>query len=165
MGRWPANAQVFSHDIFFTSSLYSVNNTIYYNAISMFRSTMPSHKLMALGGVEVKEKKDINIEVGARIKRAREAAGLTQDRFAELIGMGTKNVSAIERGAVGVSLLSLQKICQILSISSDDILFERKPENAVQTLASRLGRLSAKRFAVAGDIFNKLLEAFALSDE
>jgi transcriptional regulator with XRE-family HTH domain len=113
----------------------------------------------------VKEKKDINIEIGGRIKRAREATGLTQDRFAELIGMGTKNVSAIERGAVGVSLSSLQKICQVLSISGDDILFEQKPENAVQTLASRLGRLSAKRFAVASDIFNKLLEAFALSDE
>lgn len=74
----------------------------------------------------MKEKKDINIEIGNRIKKAREAAGLTQDRFAELIGMGTKNVSAIERGAVGVSLSSLQKICQVLSISGDDILFEKK---------------------------------------
>jgi transcriptional regulator with XRE-family HTH domain len=113
----------------------------------------------------VKEKKDINIEVGGRIKKAREATGLTQDRFAELLGMGTKNVSAIERGAVGVSLSSLQKICQVLSISSDDILFERKSENAVEALAARLRQLSAKQFAVANDIFNKLLEAFAISDK
>ena len=62
----------------------------------------------------MKEKKDINIEIGGRIKMSRESAGLTQDRFAELIGMGTKNVSAIERGAVGVSLSSMQKIYQVL---------------------------------------------------
>lgn len=52
----------------------------------------------------MKEKKEFNIEIGGRVKRAREASGLTQDRFAELIGMGTKNISAIERGTVGISL-------------------------------------------------------------
>lgn len=113
----------------------------------------------------MKEKKDINIEVGNRIKKARETAGLTQDRFAELIGMGTKNVSAIERGTVGVSLSSIQKICQVLSISSDDLLFGYQTENDVQALTSRLRRLPPKHFVIASDIFNKLLEAFAISDQ
>lgn len=40
---------------------------------------------MVLGGEHTMEKKDINIEIGRRIKIARETAGLTQDRFAELI--------------------------------------------------------------------------------
>lgn len=110
-------------------------------------------------------KKNINIVIGGRIKKARETAGLTQDRFAELIGMGTKNVSAIERGAVGISLSALQKICQILSISSDDLLFERGDENNVQALASRFRRLSPKQFDIACSIFNRLLEAFAISDK
>ncbi|MEL7609650.1 MAG: helix-turn-helix transcriptional regulator [Bacillota bacterium] len=113
----------------------------------------------------MKEKKDINVEIGGRIKKARETAGLTQDRFAELIGMGTKNVSAIERGAVGVSLSSLQKICQVLSIASDDILFENESKNDVQALASRFRRLSLEQFHIASDIFNKLLEAFAISNK
>ena len=112
----------------------------------------------------MKEKKDINIEIGGRIKKAREAAGLTQDRFAELIGMGTKNVSAIERGAVGVSLSAIQKICQVLSISSDDLLFEREAENDVQVLASRLRRLPPEKYDIASDILNKLFEAFAIGE-
>ena len=33
----------------------------------------------------MKEKKDINIKVGERIKNAREKAGLTQEKFAELL--------------------------------------------------------------------------------
>ena len=113
----------------------------------------------------MKEKKHINIEIGRRIKESREAAGLTQDRFAELIGMGPKNVSAIERGSVGISLSAMQKICQVLSIPSDDLLFDREAENDVQALASRLRRLSPEQFHIANDILNKLLEAFAISHE
>lgn len=131
----------------------------------MFKSMIPSHKLMLKGGAKLKEKKDINIEIGNRIKKAREMAGLTQDRFAELIGMGTKNISAIERGAVGVSLSSIKKICLVLSISSDDLLFESRTENDMSTLTSRLKRLPPEQFNIANDILNKLLEAFAISDK
>ncbi len=113
----------------------------------------------------MKEKKYININIGNRIKKARETAGLTQDRFAELIGMGTKNVSAIERGAVGVSLSSLQRICRVLSVSSDDLLFDNVAENEMQALASRLGRLSPEEFSITSDILNKLLEAFAVANK
>ncbi len=126
---------------------------------------IPSHKLMLKGGVKLKEKKDINIEIGNRIKKTREMAGLTQDRFAELIGMGTKNISAIERGAVGVSLSSIKKICLILSISSDDLLFESRTENDMSVLTSRLKCLPPEQFNIANDILNKLLEAFAISDK
>lgn len=113
----------------------------------------------------MKEKKDINIEIGGRIKEAREAAGLTQDRFAELIDLGTKNVSAIERGAVGVSLASMKRICQVLAVSSDVILFENEAPNDVRNLTARLERLNPRQFEIASGIFNKLLEAFAISDE
>ena len=112
----------------------------------------------------MQDKKELNVEIGVRIKQAREAVGLTQERFAELIGMGTKNVSAIERGTVGVSLAALQKICRVLSVSSDKVLFDGEPENNVQALTSRLERLSPEKFEIAEDILNKLLEAFALGE-
>ncbi|MET0017619.1 helix-turn-helix domain-containing protein [Oscillibacter sp.] len=111
----------------------------------------------------MKQKKQLNVEVGARIKSARENAGLTQERFSELIGMGTKSVSALERGTVGVSLSSIQRICQVLSISGDEILFERDiKENDVQALAARLARLSPEQFEITREILNKLFEAFSI---
>lgn len=114
----------------------------------------------------MKDKKQINIEVGARIKCARESAGLTQDRFSELIGMGTKSVSALERGTVGISLSTLQRICQVLSISSDEILFGNDiAENDVQILTGRLAYLSSEQFEITKEILNKLFEAFAISDK
>ena len=47
----------------------------------------------------MKEKKPINIEIGLNVKQVRESAGLTQESFAELIGLGVKHISAIECGA------------------------------------------------------------------
>jgi len=113
----------------------------------------------------LKEKKQLNVEIGTRIKNARENAGLTQERFSELIGMGTKSVSALERGTVGVSLSTLQRICHVLSISSDEILFNSDiAGNDVQVLTARLAHLPPKQFEITRGILNKLFEAFSISD-
>ena len=111
----------------------------------------------------MKEKKDINIEIGLRVKQEREKAGLTQARLAELLDMGTKSISAIERGEVGVSLTSLQNICRALSISSDRLMFGSETKNDAQDLIERLEGLTPVQFEIAVDILNKLIEAFAIS--
>ena len=108
------------------------------------------------------EKKPINMEIGQRIKRNREAAGLTQETFAEMIGLGVKHISAIERGAVGVSLNTVQTICRVLAIPSDALLFEDNGKNDITAMAMRLERLSPKQYKIAEDVLNKLMEAFAL---
>lgn len=113
----------------------------------------------------MKERKAINILVGSNIKREREKAGYTQDRFSEMIGIGTKSLSAIERGTVGVSLTTLLRICRVLSISSNLLLFENNPKNDVQSLAERLENLSPEEYAIASEIICKLLEAFAFSKD
>ena len=114
----------------------------------------------------MQEKKQINIEIGARIKEEREKAGLTQERFSELIGLGPKSVSAFERGTVGISFTTLKKICQVLSVSSDQILFGQteKNESDLSGLTKRLERLSPKQYAITKDVIFKLLEAFSLED-
>lgn len=82
----------------------------------------------------MQERKEINIKIGARIKAEREKAGLTQERFSEVIGMGTKSVSVLERGTVGISLSTLKKICRVLSVSSDRILFGQTGQNIFKLL-------------------------------
>lgn len=111
----------------------------------------------------MKEKKGINVEIGARIKHAREAAELTQEELAELVDLGPKNISAIERGAVGVSIASLCRICEVLKISSDTLLFDATEKmSEAELLTDRLARLSPEQFAIVKAVLNKLLEAFAL---
>ena len=145
--------------------LYRVINTTNYKAQTMLLSTPPLHKLMVKGGVDMREKKELNVKIGNRIRIAREAAGLTQDRFAELVSLATKNVSDIERGVVGISVGTLIRICETLSISSDSILFGEGTGNDAQSISDRLSILPPEQFEIALDIINKLFEAFASSSK
>lgn len=67
----------------------------------------------------MREKKDINIEIGGNIQVAREQAGYTQDTLSEMLGMTPNHLSAIERGASGISLEALQlKPCSVFAVCS-----------------------------------------------
>lgn len=109
------------------------------------------------------EKIELNRLIGSNIKRERMKAGYTQEKFSELIGIGTKSLSAVERGTVGVSMVTLLKICKVLSISSNSLLFENTPKNDLQAITERLERLTPEQFAIANDVLCKVLEAFALN--
>lgn len=116
----------------------------------------------------MQEKKAQNVRIGNQIKIAREAAGLTQERFAEKVPLAAKYVSAIERGAVGFSVPVLIRICETLAVSSDDLLFgsreDKRGRNDAAGIAARLEKLSPEQFQIATDIINKLFEAFSSSD-
>lgn len=116
----------------------------------------------------MKEKKYINVQIGSQIKKAREAAGFTQDQFAEMIKMGTKNLSSIERGLVGVSVSTVKRICETLLISSDTLIMEELREHdsaETDLVVERLKRLPDKQYALAIDIINKLFEVFSLQNK
>ena len=107
-------------------------------------------------------RKDLNILVGANIKREREKAGFTQDQFSELLGIGSKSLSSIERGVVGVSLTTLLRICDMLHISANVLLYEQSQKNDVDSIAFQLKMLSAEQFEIASDVMTNLIKAFSL---
>lgn len=106
-------------------------------------------------------RKDLNVLIGANIKRERENAGFTQDRFSELLGIGSKSLSSIERGVVGVSLTTLLKICDILHISANVLLYEQDRKNDADSIALQLKMLSAEQFEIVSDVMKNLLKAFS----
>lgn len=128
---------------------------------------MSSHALVKLGtggdGKPMREKKEINVQVGGQIRRAREAAGLTQERFAELVGISPQNVSCVERGLAGVSLTVLRRMCEILRVSSDTLLMGDLGDNDVEAIAGRLRQLPPEQFRVVREVINSVLELTTLS--
>lgn len=91
----------------------------------------------------MREKKDINIEIGGNIQVAREQAGYTQDTLSEMLGMTPNHLSAIERGASGISLEALQRLCRLLGVSADRIIFGTDaPEAEALALARRISDIS-----------------------
>ena len=109
----------------------------------------------------MRDKKEINIQIGNKIKAARERAGLTQQEFGELVSLGTKNVSDIERGVAGITVSTLKRICEKLSISSDFILFEKKKKNDVAYLSEKLKRLTPEQFKIIETLLNQIFKMFA----
>lgn len=107
-------------------------------------------------------RKDLNLLVGANIKREREKAGFTQDQFSELLGIGSKSLSSIERGVVGVSLTTLLKICDVLHISANALLYEQAQKNDANSITMQLRRLSPEQFQIASDVITNLIKAFSL---
>ena len=62
-------------------------------------------------------------QLGKRIKQLRKQAGLTQEKLAELIGIETGSLSGIESGRNFPSMITIEKISQILGIEMK-MLFE-----------------------------------------
>lgn len=68
-------------------------------------------------------KKNLNVEIGKRIRSARECAGMTREELAERIDVTPRFVADVERGNVGISVPTLIGICEALHISSDTLLW------------------------------------------
>lgn len=58
-----------------------------------------------------------------RIRKAREEMGYTRERFAEKLDVSVSYLAELERGRTGISVKLLIKVCTILGLSSDYILF------------------------------------------
>ena len=104
-------------------------------------------------------KKEINIQIGEQIKLAREQARLTQEQFAERIEVSPQYISDLERGVVGVSIATLKRICIVLGVSSDQILFGSITEDRAAAIAKKCKTLSDQQYRILLDIISKYVEA------
>ena len=94
----------------------------------------------------MREKKAINVQIGTNIQIAREAAGYTQEKLSELIGLTPNHLSAIERGVSGASLEVLEKLCLLLNVSADRLIFGQiDPDDDVVMLARQISTLDPKQ--------------------
>ena len=58
-----------------------------------------------------------------RIRRARERMGYTREQFAEKLDVSVSYLAELERGRTGISVKLLVKVCNVLGLSADYILF------------------------------------------
>ena len=92
-------------------------------------------------------KKELNIQIGERIKLSREDRALTQ------------YISDLERGVVGISIPTLKRLCTHLEVSSDRILFDRQTEACAAAIGEKCRSLSDSQFRMAMDILDRFLSA------
>ncbi|GDX82238.1 shikimate kinase [Deltaproteobacteria bacterium] len=88
--------------------------------------------------------------VGSRVRRVREAAGLTQAELARRSGVSLRFVADVERGAGNASLLRLGELATALGVSLAELVIEAGP--VIDDL-TRFGRLvpSERRRRLGGE--------------
>ena len=111
----------------------------------------------------MKERKEINISIGERIRHSREASGYTQEKLAELIDVSTQYISDLERGVVGASIPTIIRICSFLAVSSDYILMGRNESIVPTSLIQKLQSMSPEELVLAEAAIKLVNEAFHLN--
>lgn len=95
-----------------------------------------------------------------RIRKAREDMGYTREKFAELLDVSVSYLAEVERGRTGVSVKMLVKMCHVLGLSADYILFgESRDEDAL--LLDKISRVDKKYLP----LLNKMIDGLLAIDE
>lgn len=95
-----------------------------------------------------------------RIRKAREDMGYTREQFAEKLDVSVSYMAEVERGRTGISVKMLIKICDLLGLSADYILFGTNRDNDTMML-EKIHRIDDKYIPLLNRLITELL---ALSD-
>lgn len=91
-----------------------------------------------------------------RIRKAREEMGYTRERFAEKLDVSVSYLAELERGRTGISVKMLTKVCSILGLSADYILFgcERTSDDL---RLDKIRRIDDKYIPLLDSVISELL--------
>ncbi len=89
--------------------------------------------------------------------------GYTREKFAELLDVSVSYMAEVERGRTGISVKMLMKICSVLGLSADYVLYgEERTKDDV--LANQIHRINDKYLPLLQDVITDLLVLSAQAD-
>ena len=91
-----------------------------------------------------------------RIRKAREDMGYTREKFAEKLDVSVSYLAELERGRTGISVKMLIKVCNVLGLSADYVLFgTERTEDELRLDAIR--RIDEKYLPLMDKVIEELL--------
>lgn len=107
-------------------------------------------------------KKNINLEIGERVRLTRVSRGFSRDELAEILNISTLFLGYIECGQRGMSLTTLQNLCRILNVSADYLLLGKEKEGTVDDdIITAIKELPEDYKPLALDAVNSLKKTIA----
>ena len=91
-----------------------------------------------------------------RIRSARENMGYTREKFAEKLDVSVSYLAELERGRTGISVKMLVKVCGVLGLSADYVLFGAE-RDADAALLDKIHRLDGKYMPLLDAVLTELL--------
>lgn len=111
-------------------------------------------------------KKNINLEIGERVRLARSSRGISRDKLAELLGISTLFLGYIECGQRGMSLSTLQNMCVTLNVSADYLLLGKEsPADSAEAISDAIKDLDPKYYPLALESINQLKKLITIAKE
>lgn len=103
---------------------------------------------------------DLN-QIGNRLLTFRRRLGLTQAEVAEAAGLSDRTYADIERGSVNMRIETILKICNVLSITPDEILTQQQaaPDLRQEEILTRLNCCTPKDRATALELLSVFLNS------
>lgn len=108
--------------------------------------------------------KNINIEIGHRIKQERLNQKLTREQLAHLVGYSANFIQEVERGRSGLSSESMRAFSVALKVSSDYLLFG-VPSKSYDYLCSKLSLIPQEKHKYIIQILDAAVECAGAWDE
>ena len=91
-----------------------------------------------------------------RIRKARESMGYTREKFAEKLDVSVSYLAELERGRTGISVKMLIKVCNVLGLSADYVLFgTERDEDALRS--DNIRRIDSKYLPLLDKVIGELL--------
>ena len=91
-----------------------------------------------------------------RIRKERENLGYTREKFAELLDVSVSYLAELERGRTGISVKMQVKVCKVLGLSADYILFGEE-RNADLMRLDNIHRIDEKYLPLLDKMIAELL--------
>ena len=91
-----------------------------------------------------------------RIRQAREQQGYTREQFAEKLDVSVSYLAELERGRTGISVKMLVKVCDLLGLSADYVLFGEE-RSSDSLLLDKIHRVDGRYIPLLNKVLNELL--------
>lgn len=98
--------------------------------------------------------------IGMRLRQARDSKKLTQEKFAEMLGLSVPYISRVERGTTEIGLKRLAEMCTLLDVSLTYVLEGTVP-NSDSYLSPALNDLLKNCPAEKIDLIYKIIKVIA----
>ena len=108
-------------------------------------------------------KKALNMEIGSRIRKCREALGYSRETLAEKSDLATSFIRTIELGSGSFSAESLIKLCKALGTSADYILFGEKTDSDLSVIYGMLSGLDPQYIPFVEQMLSAYVRSLTLT--
>lgn len=110
-------------------------------------------------------KKEIDCAIGQRIRDKREMLGYSREYVAEQAEMSPSFLADVELGVKGFSASTLIKLCRVLGLSADYILFGNEHPIDYSSAAELLSGLDKKYLPHVEELLAAYVKSIRLSEQ